>query len=280
MILFLRLVIPGLICSLFYLSAPAFGDQEANMPPDIRRIKERGTLIVAMYRKDVKPFMFHDKEGNFIGHEVKLAKDIAQALGVELVFDRSPKTFNCIINLVAEEKADMAISLISRTLTRARKVRFSKPYIILRRTLLMNRLTVSNYNLDTRDPIESLKAFSGKIGEKAATSYVNIAGDLFPQAEIVEYPEWLDVMNGTRNQEVGVALRDEIGVKNYMAEFPEQSIQLQMINLEDARYADSLAIALPAASVHLQEWVNLFFDVNGVTGNADNLLEQYREYYE
>ena len=62
----------------------------------------------------------------FIGHDVELARSIADALGVEIEFDRSPKTFNAITDLVASEKADMAISLVSRTLSRAEKVRFFK----------------------------------------------------------------------------------------------------------------------------------------------------------
>ena len=58
--------------------------------------------------------------------------------------------------------------------------------------------------------------------------------------------------------EADAALRDEIGVKNYIGSYPEQSIQLQMIALEDERYADPLAIAIPAESIQLRQWVNLF----------------------
>ncbi len=249
-------------------------------PPDIQRIKDRGTLIVGMYYKDIKPFMFHDADGNFIGHEVELAKKIAAALGVEVVFDRSPKTFDAIINLVAEEKTDMAISLISRTLSRARKVRFSTPYIILKPILLMNRLTVAKYKFDTSKPVESLYVFKGKIGEKEGTSYNSLARNIAPLATTVSYPEWIDTMNSVLNRETDAALRDEIGVKNYMASYPEQSIKLQIIPLLNPRYADPLAIAVPAASLHLQEWLNLYFGINGTTGTADALLKQYRQYYE
>ena len=254
--------------------------KEEYLPPDLLRIKQRGTLVIAMYHKDIKPFMFHDKNGHLIGHEVELARKIADTLGVGLEFDRSPKTFDEIINMIAMEKADMAISLVSRTMDRAKKVRFSRPYITLRPTLLISRVTASRLKIDRENPIGSLNNFTGKIGEKTGTSYVNIANKVFPKAEIVQYLEWEDTMDAVRNLEVDTALRDEIGVKNYISEYPEQSIQLQMITLDDARYADHLAIALPASSVHLQEWVNLYFEMNGVTGNADNLLQQYREYYE
>lgn len=255
-------------------------ESPSRYPPEIERIRSRGVLVVGMYTNDVIPFMFHDEDGNFVGHEVKLSKKIAEAMGVEVEFDRTATTFNGIIDLVAQEKVDLGISLISRTLVRAQKVLFSDPYIVLRPTLLMNRLTVSRYNVDLSDPIRSLGSARIRVGEKRGTSYVNIAQNILPDAEIREYGEWDEAMSAVLRGEVDAALRDEIGVKNYIATFPEASIQLQMIALEDREYADPLAVAIPPRSVHLLHWINLFFAKNGVTGNADNLLTQYARYYD
>jgi polar amino acid transport system substrate-binding protein len=270
----------GAFCALG-LCVPLPADEApSSYPPEIERIKSRGVLVVGMYTNDVIPFMFHDEEGNFVGHEVELSKRIAAALGVEVEFDRSATTFNGIIDLVAQNEVDLGISLISRTLVRAQKVLFSDPYIVLRPTLLMNRLTVSRYNVDLSDPIRSLGSVRIRVGEKRGTSYVNIAQSILPGAEIREYDEWDQAMSAVLRGEVDAALRDEIGVKNYIAAFPEASIQMQMIALEDKEYADPLAVAIPPQSVHLLHWINLFFAKNGVTGNADNLLSQYARYYE
>ena len=170
-------------------------DDFQGYPPDIKRIKERGKLIVAMYYKDVRPFMFHkdgllvyeDEKGYlvkddgsrvacdnqpeicgysneyFIGHDVELARSIADALDVEVEFDRSPRTFNAITDLVASEKADMAISLVSRTLTRAEKVRFSNPYLTLKPIILMNRLDAERYQIDPDDPLGFLIHEGGSV---------------------------------------------------------------------------------------------------------------------
>jgi ABC-type amino acid transport substrate-binding protein len=286
-------------------------DNNQNYPPDIKRIKDRGKLIVAMYYKDVKPYLFHtngllkyeeDKgylvkndgtrtecnehpdlcgfsEEYFIGHDVELAREIAKALGVEVEFDRSPKTFNAIIDLVASEEADMAISLVSRTLTRAEKVRFSDPYITLKPIILINRLDAERYKVDPNNPLATLQDFSGKIAEKKGTSYINIAKELFPHAEIIEKKEWIDAMTSVLEKNT-IALRDESGVKNFILKYPGQSINMKMISLSAPRFADAISIVLPANSIHLQEWVNLHMAKHGTIGNADNLLERYREYYE
>lgn len=298
-------------CLALLFATPGHSSDYQGYPPDIKRIKERGRLIVAMYYKDVKPYLFHtggllvyqqDKgylvrnDGSsidcqeqpeqcgfspeyFIGHDVELARSIALALGVDLEFDRSPKTFNAIIDRVASQEADMAISLVSKTLSRAEKVRFSKPYIVLKPIILMNRLDAERYQIDPADPLAALRDFTGKISEKKGTSYINIARELFPRAEIIEHQEWIDAMNSVLESGV-IAIRDEIGVKNYMSRYAAQSINMKMINLTAPRYADPIAIVLPAGSTHLQEWVNLYLEKNGTIGNANNLLEQYRKYYE
>ncbi|MBI9097571.1 MAG: amino acid ABC transporter substrate-binding protein [Spirochaetaceae bacterium] len=254
----------------------------SNLPPDIRAIKERGYIIVSMYYKDVIPFMFHDQDGNFIGHEVELAKKIAETLGVGYQFDRSPQTFDEIVDLVAEGKADMAISLLSRTLSRAQSVRFTKPYIILRPTLLISRLAASRYDLDPLQPVASMSAYPLSIAEKRGTSYVDKAKSLYPASSIEEYTEWEDAIDAVLdiNNPAEIVIRDEIGIKNYISEFPEKSINLQMIPIADERYEDPLAIAVNKDSVHLQEWLNLYFEQYGITGTADRLLAPYEKYYE
>ena len=272
----------GILVVIMMFSQLVIAENYSNLPPDIRAIKERGYIIVSMYYKDVIPFMFHDQDGNFIGHEVELAKKIAETLEVGYQFDRSPQTFNEIVDLVAEGKADMAISLLSRTLSRAQSVRFTKPYIILRPTLLISRLAASRYDLDPLHPVASMSEYTLNIAEKRGTSYVDKAKSLFPASSIEEYTEWEDAIDAVLDIQnpADVVIRDEIGIKNYISEFPEKSINLQMIPISDERYKDPLAIAVNKDSVHLQQWLNLYFEQNGTTGTADRLLALYEKYYE
>lgn len=256
-----------------------FSNNYSDLPKEIVAIKKRGYLVVSMYYKDIKPFMFHDENGNFIGHDVELAKNIAKELGVECKFNRSPKTFNEIVDLVAIGEADMAISLLSRTLERALKVRFSKPYIYLRPTILISRLSASRYNINPKSPIESLNGISLEIAEKKGTSYVGKALSYFPDSNVTTYNEWEEAIDALLdiNNPADVVIRDEIGIRNYITEYPEKSIKLQMVTLEEDKYKDPLAIAVHRDSIHLQEWLNIYFDQYGIIGNADNLLKKYEK---
>lgn len=254
-----------------------FCNNYSDLPKEIVTIKKRGYLVVSMYYKDIKPFMFHDVNGNFVGHDVELAQNIAKQLGVECRFNRSPKTFNEIVDLVALGEADMAISLLSRTLDRALKVRFSKPYIFLRPTILISRLSASRFNINLRDPIKSLSGIKLEIAEKSGTSYIGKALSFFPGSNVTGYDEWEEAIDAVLdiNNPADIVIRDEIGIRNYIAEFPEKSIKLQMVTLEEEKYKDPLAIAVHRDSIHLQEWLNIYFDQFGIIGNADNLLKKY-----
>ena len=253
-------------------------DKYAGFPPDMKRIFERGKLIVAMYHKDIPPFMYQDDKGNFRGFDVDMARDIAEKLGVEIEFNRSPQTFNEIVDAVASHQADLGISLISATLARAEKVRFSRPYLVLHPTLIVNRLTASSYSLKGKDPLKDLRNTDKKIGEKKGTSYVGFAKNIFTKAKIVEYEDWDPTMAAVLKGDVIAALRDEIGVKNYILQSPDLAIRLQMIVLKDLR--DPLGIAVPSDSTHLLDWINIYLDRYQPQITADDLLQKYADIYE
>lgn len=272
------LALIGLLAVAF---SPAYGQPtsvlDTGYPPDIQRILDRGALVVAMYHQDIPPFMMHDKNGAFVGHDVALARDIAEKLGVAVQFNRSPRTFDGIIETVARHEADLAISLISITLARARKVRFSDPYLILHPTLVVNRVNASNYAFDPADPLKAIAGTAKTIGEKAGTSYVGFARNMFKNALVKEFKTWDQAMMAVYTGEVFAALRDEIGVKNMILQSPQLAVNLQMMVIPDRK--DPLGIAVPTDSPHLLDWINLYLEKHHPTLTADELLEQYAHLY-
>jgi ABC-type amino acid transport substrate-binding protein len=116
---------------------------DKDIPPEINAILKRKQLIVAITATDQTPFYFVNKKGELAGFDVDIAKSIAKELNVEPVFNREAKSFNDVVSLVASGKAELAISKLSRTLARARYVRFSKPYIVLSQGLLINRIRLA-----------------------------------------------------------------------------------------------------------------------------------------
>jgi ABC-type amino acid transport substrate-binding protein len=220
-----------------------------------------------------------DAGGNLVGNDVDLARSIARALKVDIQIDRSAKTFNEIVELVANGKADIGISLISRTLARAEKVRFSNPYVVVHPVLVLNRLTASRAGLDGPDPLAQMPFVTGQIAAPKGNSYIDFAKAAFPKSTVVEMPTWDDVFNAVFEGKALATLRDEIGVKNYLMKYPERSVQLKTVPIMDPARADPLGIAVNSSSTHLLEWINLYLELNYPTRSAEDLVKAYDKYY-
>lgn len=242
--------------------------------PDIQRILDRGTLIVAILGTDNPPF-FMGKTNELEGLDIKISKGLADALGVNLEFNRSANTFNEVVDTVYQLEADIAISKLSRTMSRARRVRFSRPYVTMRQGLLANRLQLAEQKHQGSQLIETIRNFNGNVGVIEGSSYVGFLKQKFPEATIKEYPTWDDVVEAVVNGNIQAAYRDELEVKKIVLKNPDAALRLQTIALTDTQ--DQIAMAMPWDSQHLQDFVNQYLDTFNLNYTADTVLEEYGE---
>ena len=246
-------------------------------PPDIQKIKDRGQLIVAMHSIDQIPYLISDPNGNLYGNDVDLARAIADELKVGITFDRTAKTFNEIVDIVASGKADIGLSTLSRTLPRAEKVRFSNPYAFVRPVLVLNRVAAAKINLG--GSLAEMASFSGLIGEPKGNSYIGFAKSVSPKAKVVEFDTWDETFNALTEGQVVATFRDEIGVKNYLNRYPERSVQLSMTAIDNPAMVDGLAIAVNSQSLQLLGFINLYLEMKYPIRKADDLMRIYAKHY-
>ncbi len=247
------------------------------LPPDIQRIVDRGKLVVALIDKDNPPFFMVRKDGQLDGSDVKMAAAIAKELEVDLEFRRSATTFDEVVDDVFTHQADLAISKISRTLKRAKRTRFSNPYLSLRQGLLVNRLQLAQ-NAQGSNMTQMIRNLEGKIGVIEGSSYAGFAEQKFPKATIVSYPTWDDVVKAVTNGSVLAAYRDELEVKKIVLSSPDVALQFQTIALTDTK--DALSVVLPWNSEHLLSFVNQYLDTADLIDTTDGLLEEYDDYFQ
>lgn len=101
---------------------PALAQQPAGKM--IGEVKERKTLRVGM--ASFVPWAMRDKQGNWIGFEIDVAKKFATDLGAEL--ELMPTAWDGIIPALNGNKFDAIIGGLSITPARAESVDFSTPY--------------------------------------------------------------------------------------------------------------------------------------------------------
>lgn len=246
------------------------------MAPDIKRILDRGKLVVAMTSFDVPPFFMTDANGRFYGLDVSLAEGIAKSLGVPVEYNRQGKTFNEVVDIVIRGDADVAISKLSVTMSRAMKVRFSTPYLVLRHGLLVNRLDLAKM-AKGKETVDVIKDYNGSIGVLAKSSFIDYAAEFFPKAKVVEFPNWDPALvSAVSRGEVPLAYRDELEVKKVIRGNPTAALNLRTILIDGTR--DDIAIAVPWDSKQLLSVVNLYLSrQKRLTVNG--LLDQYEEIF-
>ncbi len=239
--------------------------------PDIARILAAGKLSVAMVAEDVYPLFYRDGRNVLRGHEPDLAGGIAAALGVALEIKRDAKTYDEVVDMVGRREADLGISFVSITASRAMRVRFSKPYLVVHPVFLVNRM--SAFAALKPEDIGASRAGAIVVSERAGTSYVGMARTLFPQGRLILENDWNAVLGNVAALRADAALRDEIGVHNALQDSLELLINLKRIVLE--RIRDQIGIVVHRDDAQLEYWVNVFLDQHGYPTETKTLLEKY-----
>ncbi len=260
------------------------GSARADAPtlaPDVKKIKDRGQLVVAMTNFDSPPFYYQrhkdgDKSAVFDGMDVHLAHEIAGNLEVELVVNRQANTFNGVVDLVQSGDADMAISKLSLTPKRAMNVLFTRPTIELRHALLANRIELARSTQGR--PVQSVinRGFTGTIGVIAHSSFADTARELFADATIREIANWDDVVDAVNTGAVDIAYRDELEIKRVMRLRPELHLNVRSVLIGDKR--DIIAVALPWQSAQLTAFSNVILRGKKKL-DADQLLDMYSDMF-
>lgn len=246
-------------------------EELAYYSPEMKAIYERGVLRVAIYAEDRVPFFYLNDTGVLTGSDVELATDMAAQFGVAVEFIRTAQSFDEVVDQVSSGQADIAVSKLSATLSRAKKVLFSEPYLTLHQGLLVNRLKMAQLGQPQTPLLDTIKRAPVDIGVVSGTSYVRFASALFPFAGIKLFPTTQDMADAALRGEIAAMFYDELQLKNTITDNPTHSVELQLIIMNDQ--IDPISIAVPPDHVQLLNWVNLYLRAN--QSKISDILIQY-----
>ncbi len=249
--------------------APPVVDPALLRKSDIEQIKAKGKLVIAMVNKDNPPF-FSEVNGKLVGSDVEIGQSLADSIGVPAEFVRTAKTFNDVVESVYRGEADLAISKLARSMLRAQKVLFSKPYLNFRQALLLNRLALAKEKANGMSTDQFVQDFRGKIGVYAGSAYVQYARQTFPKAEIVEFTQWKDAIDAVVSGKVTALFRDELEVRSIVLSQPELAIQLRTVVLTDT--SDTKGIVASSGKHFLIDYTNLFLETQYKQRDTNQLL--------
>jgi ABC-type amino acid transport substrate-binding protein len=248
--------------------------------PEIQDIVNRGYLIVAMLKDDSPPFFMKDQKGEFVGLDVEIAKKIAGYLGVRVKFHRESETFDQVIDTVARGDADIGISKLSYTAARAMKVLFSKPYLVLKKALLMNRILHARLkkDMDANTLEELFKVSEGTISVIQGSSYEYYAQKLFPKATLIPLKSWAtEIIPSVLEGKALAAFRDDLEIKKFFLLNPKANLVVRAIILKSQ--TDPIQMVIPPTKYFLQQWLDKFIERDYTDLTVDSLLNRYESYF-
>jgi len=258
--------------NLVLLAGWAIGCQASPYPTDIAEIVKRDKLRVAIYSKDILPFIGQNEKGELIGYDVELAKLLAKKLGVKIEFNRKAKTFDEIIELVNQRHVDLAIGILTPTPERAKKVRFTKPYLLLNQGLLYNRLAAAKYKIT--DPANQPNKLQGlKIGILKSSSYVNYARHDFPAANFIPYDTLVDAMDDVKQGKLFACFSYLTDLEQWLNSKADAGLYTGISKLNNK--LSPIAIAASWETPNLLNWVDMALLLMDLERENMGLRKQY-----
>jgi polar amino acid transport system substrate-binding protein len=174
--------------------APQKEDSKSSTSPakisQLDTILKRGTIKVGF--DTFKPWAMKDKDGNYIGFEIEVAKKLAKDMGVKIEF--IPTKWSGIIPALLTGKFDIIIGGMSVTPQRNLKVNFSIPYefsglsIVASKKLANDRSTLADFN----NPETTIAVRLGTTAAEATKNFLPKAKTLFFDEESQTVQELLN----------------------------------------------------------------------------------------
>lgn len=157
------------ICLFLVISFSGCVNQEEKTDPAIQKIKDAGKLVVGT-STPYEPMEYIDENGDIVGFDIDIAREIATKLGVEL--EIKDMAFDDLLDAVENGSVDIAIAAITITIERSEQVLFSNAYMNAGQVIIVNE---TNKDINSEEDLENkiVGVQDGTTSEEEALKYTN-----------------------------------------------------------------------------------------------------------
>jgi ABC-type amino acid transport substrate-binding protein len=231
---------------------------------DLQQIVKDGKLTVA--------FVSSSTNQQIQGFDVELATRIADELSVKLD-PISANNYNDAVALVADKKAELAISNITRTPERGKYVLFSRPYNSSSLTVIESRRNATATDTTREKIIKKYNHPGFILGVAEGTVFADIVKDYFQQAQVVTYRNERQMLLDVDSEKINAAITDNVLGRALLRDSPELSVSVTTTKVNDWILED--AIVMNTEQIELMYWINLFLETLEQDGTLENMRSKY-----
>lgn len=167
---------------------------------------KKDNQLVMVTEAGFAPYEYYEN-GEIVGVDIDIAKEIAKYLGKELVI--KDVSFDSIINEVKSGKSDFGAAGISYTEERAKEVDFTIDYSISKQVIIVKEGINKIDNLDN-------KRIALQLGS-VADSYVT---KNYKNAKVIRQKKYLAAIEDLKNDKVDLVIMDELPAKEILKNNP------------------------------------------------------------
>lgn len=227
-------------------------------------IIERGHILVGT-TGDYKPFSYLNPETNtYEGHDIEAASKLAEALGVEARF--VPTTWKTLVNGILENKYDIAMCGITRTLSRLKQVGLTGPYIKVGKSPLIRKSDENKFKT-----LADIDQAGVKIGVNPGGTNEKFVRAHIKQAEIIVIPKNLAIPDKIAAGEVDVMITDNVEAMLVAGKRPE----LHAVSPNETMIKDDFGYMVPRDEFAFLNWLNLWVHQMHEKGEFEKLKAKW-----
>lgn len=200
--------------------------------------KKNDNEIVMATEAGFAPYEYYEN-GEIVGVDIEIAKEIANALGKKLIV--KDIAFDSIINELKSGKADFALAGMSITEERLKEVDFSIQYTTSRQVVIVKK----NSSINSINNIYD-KKIAVQLGS-VADLYLS---ENYPNTELVRQKKYLSMVEDLKSDKIDLIVMDKLPAEQIVASSNELKI------LEGSIFEDSYGIAVKKGNTELLSTIN------------------------
>ena len=221
--------------------------------------KKNENQLVMVTEAGFAPYEYYEN-GEVVGVDVDIAKEIAKYLGKKLVV--KDIAFDSIINEVKTGKADFGAAGISYSDDRAKNVDFSINYAISKQVVIVNNnSSITNVN------VISNKKIAVQLGSIADT----FVTEKYKNANVVRQKKYLAAIEDLKTGKVDCVVMDELPAKEIVSK--NEGIKI----LDGSLTNDSYGMVVKKGNKELLDAINIVLQKLKDEGKIDEFIIKHTE---
>lgn len=228
------------------------------------RVVKMGVLTVGT-SADQPPLTALNRQGNFMGLDIDLAKALANAMRVELKFEQMP--FGELLDALEAGKVDMVLSGVSITPERAQKAAFIGPYMLSGKSIVATREAIKQFASG------ELSGTGVKLVALKGSTSASFVREAAPNAELVEVEDTSTAVQMVIDGSVSGMVADEPTCVLAVLRNPDAGL----VTLEKALTVEPMGIAVNADDAEFRNLVGNYIKAYEGTGLLTALRKKWLE---